>query len=288
MSLASDIYTIQCRASDTFADLYGGNPADGTPVNGWQDMGGNPDGSAFNQRWLVSPVDGQPDVYTLHNLHSGTFLDLSGGGSANGTRIQGWEFLNNRNQQWKISKAEVDGFWRLQSIASGTFMDLSSGIPNDGTQIQGWERLSNNNQLWAFRSVTISSSNINKALKANQFIKQTFPSYLQNTRYISIPNAQLAKMVQQLPPDPQSRSENSDSLAYAVKAAVEKWNNDNIHVNGCPFVFGIVFVWDIQDIGHAQNWFVSEHDNGIIFLDPTNGFQSSNIGVTGQVYFGVY
>jgi Ricin-type beta-trefoil lectin domain-like len=89
-----------------------GSPSNGTSVIGWQDVGGNADGAAFNQRWIVSPVDGQPDVYTLHNLHGGTSLDLSGGGSANGTRIQGWEFLNNRNQQWKISKAEVDGFWR--------------------------------------------------------------------------------------------------------------------------------------------------------------------------------
>ena|SRR5882762_6011386 len=90
-----------------------GNPADGTQVIGWQDMGGNSDGAAFNQRWLVSLVDGQPGVYTLHNLHGGTYLDLNGGGSANGTRIQGWEFIPNaRNQQWNVSKAEVDGFWR--------------------------------------------------------------------------------------------------------------------------------------------------------------------------------
>jgi len=92
---------------------------------------------------------------------------------------------------------------RLQSVASGTFMDLNGGSPNDGikniasglltrnwwmsaftgTQILGWERLSNNNQLWAFRSVTISGSNINNALKANQFINQTFPSYLRDTKY---------------------------------------------------------------------------------------------------------
>jgi len=289
MSLENDIYTIQCRASATFADLNGGNPADGTPVFGWQDMSSNPDGGAFNQRWLVSLVDGQPGVYTLQNLHGGTYLDLNGGGTANGTRIQGWEFIpKDINQQWKISKAEVDGFWRLQSVASGTFMDLNGGSPNDGTQIQGWEQLSTNNQLWAFRSVTISSSNITSALMTNQFIKQAFPSYLQNTRYISIPNSQLPQLVQQLALNPKSRSENSDSLTYAVKAAVEKWNNDNIHVDGCPFVFGIVFVRDTQGIGHAMNWFISENDNGIIFLDPTNGFQSSNIGVTGQVYFGVY
>ena len=76
-------------------------------------MSSNPDGGAFNQRWLVSLVDGQPGVYTLQNLHGGTYLDLNGGATANGTRIQGWEFIpKDINQQWKISKAEVDGFWR--------------------------------------------------------------------------------------------------------------------------------------------------------------------------------
>lgn len=80
-------------------------------------------------------------------------------------------------------------------------MDLAGGSPNDGmgntvdmtiysplrnvftftgNKIQGWQHLNNNDQLWTLRAVTTRGSQINAALKANQFIKQEFPRYLQD------------------------------------------------------------------------------------------------------------
>jgi len=286
MSLPLDVYTIQNKAGNTFADLNGGNPGNGTSVTGFQDGSNRVD--AFNQRWFISPIDGKPGVYVVVNLRGGSVLDLDNGSSGNGTAIQGWQFNPNAgDQQWRIFKAEIDGFWRLQNVASGTYMDLAGGSPNDGNKIQGWQHVNNDNQLWTLRAVTTRGSQINAALKVNQFIKQEFPRYLQDDIYISIPDAILNEIYAGLAGGFSStRVVNMDGFAYAVKAAVSKWNSDFIRTDNLPFVFGIVFGQDANGLGHAQNWLMSEDGNGIVFFDPTTGSRTSNPGI--QAYFGVY
>jgi Ricin-type beta-trefoil lectin domain-like len=134
MSLPRDVYTIRNKGSGTFTDLSGGTfirncgihssgPAsytstgsntNGAQVQGWEDEGASASFS-FNQRWLITPVNGTPGSYKMQNLHSGTFVDLSNGSPSNDTKIQGWEGSvndTNKNQQWVISGAEVAGFWR--------------------------------------------------------------------------------------------------------------------------------------------------------------------------------
>jgi len=233
MSLPRDVYTIRNRGSGTFLDLTAGNSADGTPVHGWQDEGSDAI-SGFNQRWLVTLVDGNPGVYKLHNLRGGTFLDLSDGGSANNTKIQGWNGTSNdqnENQYWRIVLSEVDGFWRLQNVRGGTFMNLLGTQPVNGTPIVGWEHANDDDQLWAFQPVTISGSNVNAALTANPIIKHGFTSYIQHANYICIPSAALAQVFQQLNLVPSTiLPVNLDILAYSVKVAVLKWANDNILV----------------------------------------------------------
>jgi hypothetical protein len=92
-----------------------GSPDNGTKVQGWQNL--SIQEFAPNQQWLISQVDGSPGVYTLRNMSGGSFLDLESGLSADGTQIQCWEqnppgTVDAPNQQWKISKAEVNDFWR--------------------------------------------------------------------------------------------------------------------------------------------------------------------------------
>lgn len=85
-----------------FCPGYIGNSTDGTKCQGWALSDSE---LIYDQQWLISDteVDG---VYTLRNLRSGTYLDLSDGSSTNGTKVQGWTAASSayvKDQQWAIT-----------------------------------------------------------------------------------------------------------------------------------------------------------------------------------------
>jgi len=106
------IYTLLNSASGTVLDLDGGmnlfpfylgSPAKGSVCQGWQNLSYKAE--AFNQQWFITAVQGKNDIFTLRNLRSGTYLDLSNGSSTNDTRVQGYTKPapgNEKNQQWKL------------------------------------------------------------------------------------------------------------------------------------------------------------------------------------------
>jgi len=118
------IYTLFNSASGTVLDLdggmnllypsfphliyllspfYPGSPAKGRVCQGWQNLSYKAE--AFNQQWFITAVQGRNDIFTMRNLRSGTYLDMSDGSSANGTRVQGYTKAapgNEKNQQWKL------------------------------------------------------------------------------------------------------------------------------------------------------------------------------------------
>jgi len=281
-SLQHDIYTIKNRGSGTFADLSGGSDACGAQVHGWND-GTTDANTSLNQRWLISPVAGLLGVYTIQNVHTGTFVDLSDGRTHNGTKIHGWKLENGKfklNQQWAISRGEVDGFWRLQSKAGGTYMNLNDGNQNNGTPITGWEHVTNDHQLWTIESITISGVQVNATL-VDSVLQQSFVSFFKDTtKYIVIPSAGILTAFQSLGmPQHGLLSKDLDYPAYALKAAVLKRSNNMIRVDGFPILFGIAFGMDSQGVAHAKNWSIQENNTGIVFFDPTNGLQSSSLGL---------
>jgi len=80
-----------------------------------------------------------PGIYLLENVASRTFLDLDSGKTANGTRVQGWQFFaNNPCQQWILSIDPNSRYYYIQNVASRTFLDLDGGKTANGTRLQGW------------------------------------------------------------------------------------------------------------------------------------------------------
>jgi hypothetical protein len=286
MSLPFDVYVIQNKGSGTFLDLDNGSPANGTKVQGWENL--STQQFAPNQQWLISQVSGSSGVYTLRNMSGGTFLDLTGGSSVNGTQIQCWEQNGGSNQQWNIFTAEVNGFWRIQNAGAKTVVDIDSGNPADGTKIQGWQSIGNdNNQMWSIKAVTISGQKINNALKANNFIRKEFLSFLSpNTQYLILPSAQRASLWNGLGLSPTSyRAVNGDAPAYTVKVAVSQWGNGRLLVDGFPYLFGII-LGNNNANPFARNWYLSDDGNQIVFFNPVDGTENSNPGmvVTSGVY----
>ncbi|KAI0090544.1 ricin B-like lectin [Irpex rosettiformis] len=89
------VYTIRNIRSLTYADLYGFNAADGTPIVGFHGTGGQ------NQHWVfISTPDKKG--YNIRNVATGTFIDLYAGGPGNCTPINGWTGLPSMNQVWRL------------------------------------------------------------------------------------------------------------------------------------------------------------------------------------------
>ncbi|EED84751.1 predicted protein [Postia placenta Mad-698-R] len=71
----------------------------------------------------------QAGNYRIQNVGIGNYVDLAGGSSIQGTRVQGWTNANNLNQLvrhnerrcWQFEPVN-DNTWKLLNAASGTYM----------------------------------------------------------------------------------------------------------------------------------------------------------------------
>ncbi|KAJ7727991.1 hypothetical protein DFH07DRAFT_782318 [Mycena maculata] len=62
--------------------------------------------------WLIQPVPSESETFTIRNLKTGTYMDLSGGFHKTNP---------GKNQKWIIRKEETDGSrWKIQNKAAGT------------------------------------------------------------------------------------------------------------------------------------------------------------------------
>jgi len=152
MSLQPGVYLIRNLATQTVVDLSSGSSTNGTQVQGWHQHPFD-HGDAYNQLWYIQPIPGAGS-YTLYNLKSGTVLDLSDGGSAEGTQVQGWvrhtdpTMPDIHNQEWFFKQVE-NNIYNIVNVRSGTSLHLSGGCSADGTKIQGWPTQPGNpNQMW--------------------------------------------------------------------------------------------------------------------------------------------
>ncbi|GAP87687.1 hypothetical protein SAMD00023353_2800080 [Rosellinia necatrix] len=137
----------------TALDLTAGNPANGTPLIGYQFHGG------ANQQWRLERADDSPvwPSWKIRSVQTGTYLDLAGGGSANGTQVQGWQGAATNNQLWRLVSADPSGrVVMIQNIGTATYVDLYNGNPANLTKITGWAGKvedKNPHQLWRVQFV---------------------------------------------------------------------------------------------------------------------------------------
>ncbi|MEV5447340.1 ricin-type beta-trefoil lectin domain protein, partial [Streptomyces sp. NPDC052644] len=73
----------------------------------------------------------------------GKCLDVSGGGTADGTKIQLWTCNGSGAQNWS---AQADG--TLRNPQSGKCLDVSDNSATDGQAVHLWTCLAAANQKW--------------------------------------------------------------------------------------------------------------------------------------------
>jgi len=97
----NNTYTLYNIKAGTVLELSNGNSANGTQAQCWARVADPNDPAIHNQEWHITSVGGS--AYRLVNVRAGTSLDLSNGGTANGTKVQGWAASEgNPNQEWLL------------------------------------------------------------------------------------------------------------------------------------------------------------------------------------------
>ncbi|KAF8148742.1 ricin B lectin domain-containing protein [Mycena galopus ATCC 62051] len=152
MPIFQGVYTITNMRSQTHVDLAGGNPANGTVVQGWSPL---PQDNPYlpNQLWKVQYTNKLGvDSYTISNVGSGRYLEIKDGNGMNGAPVTcSAATTKEETQEWELIKTDSKGYYNIRNVMSQTCLDMDSGLSANGTRIQGWSgQLGNQNQLWAF------------------------------------------------------------------------------------------------------------------------------------------
>jgi C1A family cysteine protease len=79
-------------------EMYGFSKDNGGRAVIWEKLNGE------NQFWYILPVVRESNRFLIINKLSGKSLDVSGVGTANGTLIQQWDFVNGGNQKWEFRR----------------------------------------------------------------------------------------------------------------------------------------------------------------------------------------
>jgi hypothetical protein len=76
-------------------------------------------------------------------------MDVSGGGTANGTQVQMWQCqAGNKNQAWTFDNGRI--VWSGSGSKTEKCLDVAGGGTANGTKVQIWDcQIGNLNQRWA-------------------------------------------------------------------------------------------------------------------------------------------
>jgi hypothetical protein len=111
------------------------------------------------------PADG---IYRMRIKHSNYYVDLEGGGMAEGTNIYQWEPNGSDNQRWIIEQVSPP-YYRIMSIVSGNVADVAGVSYDNGANIHSWHWAGTDNQLWLLVDRYDGSWNIQSKLSGKNW-----------------------------------------------------------------------------------------------------------------------
>ncbi len=95
-----------------------------------------------------APADGpvsRPPFFMIVNRNSGMALDLIGGNTGNGARINQWSYdYNGPNQRWALAPTENSDHFRIVSWVSGKAASIDMDSTAPGAQLHAWDYTGNN------------------------------------------------------------------------------------------------------------------------------------------------
>jgi len=93
----------------------------------------------------VTPISATTPQFMIVNKYSGKALDLIGGNTANGARINQWTFdYNGGNQRFAILPTENKNHVKLISAVTGKAACIAGDSLDNGAQLHAWDYVGNN------------------------------------------------------------------------------------------------------------------------------------------------
>ncbi|MGC0336357.1 RICIN domain-containing protein [Streptomyces sp. SLBN-8D4] len=118
-------------------------------TGGYANIGGLHIGGRTAKPALVSKVlPGDGTVYRIVNRKSGKVVDVFNFGTANGTNIQQWPWLNNTAQKWTFASTG-DGYYEIKNVNSGKLMEVAGLSRVDGGNVSIYSDSNVPQQHWA-------------------------------------------------------------------------------------------------------------------------------------------
>jgi hypothetical protein len=84
----------------------------------------------------------------IQSVHSGKFLNISGGKKADGTNVQTWGDKPGGHNDWRLVP-HGHNTYGIQSVHSGKFLNVSGGGKANGTNVQTWGDNPGGHNEWA-------------------------------------------------------------------------------------------------------------------------------------------
>lgn len=100
-------------------------------------------------RVYQSPSTNFSGTYEIANKKSGRILDVNGGSTANGAKVQIWGDSNGANQRWVVTHVS-NGYYSIVNQASGKALDVYNGSTADSAVISQYTYYGNPQQLFRF------------------------------------------------------------------------------------------------------------------------------------------
>lgn len=147
-ALANGTYAIISKVSKKALDVRGWNRANEAIIQQY------PYGGGANQKWNLIA---EGSAFIIQDTNSGNVLDLTQGKTADGTKLQTYQFYpGNQNQRWKIEWNAARNAYTIKSVRLNAYnqqiaVDVDFGKVDDNLQMQVYPFSSGNiNQEWDF------------------------------------------------------------------------------------------------------------------------------------------
>lgn len=263
-------YYLQSALGNWVLDICGGSTANGTLTQLYM-----PNGTA-TQKFILAAADAGVPVDTPVRISSaangGMVMDIPGGSSANGERVQLYQWNGSAAQQYRFHETG-NGTYTITNVKTGKVLDVAGGNTGNGGVVQQYSANGSSAQRWVIRNYGNGKLTF-VSVKAGKAIDVPSGSVVSGAKLQTYTvNGSVAQ--QWTVYKPESLRDRLNALAKANKGVLadgahrftlRKGSSKVLDVNGGSRANGAnvqLYVWNGSN---AQRWKVSHDATGYVTL----------------------
>ncbi|KAG8903840.1 hypothetical protein FRB99_002655 [Tulasnella sp. 403] len=262
------VYILMNKRTKTCLNLDGGGKQNGNKIEGWSRF----ETFCPNSLWFIErhPSRG----YSIRNARAGTAMDANDGSGK--PSVLGFSFnLVDPDQCWDLIE-QSNGYYSIQNIETKKCLRLKDGSSDNGAEVQCTDDSGDgdDNRLWLLDRRSRSPDEIRDVLQTNPILSNMFEqSHEDTTRYIILPTRLREELYLKSGLDKCIRRPGIFDFEHFViksKEVVMSWARDNIALDNCGVLFGIVY-GSCRSGRYSYNWTLTADCQSVVFFDAYTG-----------------